>query len=162
MESRALELLELPDDVLFAHGGCHVFALTLREVSGLPLLWIRDENGLHDHLACDAGSNELVDFFGISDYEKYRSDEMLEGVCIRFSQISVGQVESRFVYERSRGYYVHKDFFDGAKRRAQRWIERHLKYFDGTMKAPIPGVLRIRKTSAQDKNAIWLDSLRDG
>ena len=77
MNPRAADLLALPDNDLFAHGGRHVFACVLHDFSGLPLLWIHDAEATHDHVACDPGDGCLVDFFGHVAFSEYQKEEYL-------------------------------------------------------------------------------------
>lgn len=155
MEERASELLKLPDDVLFAHGGCHVFALALRDFSGLPLLWVRGEGGSHDHVACNPGDQQLLDFFGWFSYSEYRREECLEHHKILFIPTTEEEVRKRFISVRGAGYYAHPDFTSRASDRAWKWIERHRSYFDGTIKAKIRGSSRVKIAGDEEIGAIF-------
>src|ERR1035441_6722278 len=93
MEGYASELLALPDEVLFTHRGCHVFALALKESFQYPLLWVREESGKHDHVACAPEEGRLVDLFGWFSYLEYIRAEILDDLRIRFLPIQAEEVE---------------------------------------------------------------------
>jgi hypothetical protein len=137
-------LLAKPNDTLFTHGGCHVFALALRDFTHLPLIWIHEDGGSWDHLACDAGSGFIVDFFGWFSHSQYLHEEMIEDRTIRFDAISEEQVTRRFVFGPGQGYYARPDFVVPAMQRARIWIAAHRDYFDGTKKVVIPGLSRLK------------------
>ena len=147
MEERALELLTQPDHVLFRAGGCHVFALALRDASGLPLLWLREVGGGYDHIACAPAAGHVLDFFGWFSYSEYMHEEMLGGRTIRFDPINDDEVRRRFIFTKGQGYYAHSEFFVPAPERARAWIEEHRDYFDGNKKKAIPGVCRVTKAN---------------
>ena len=148
MEERALQLLELPDHLLFAHGGCHVFALALREFFRLPLVWIHEDGGLHDHVACDGGDRHIVDVFGWVSYPEYIRAERFDDRAIRFDPIQEEEVKRRFTLVRGSGYYAHPDFYMPALGRADAWITKHREIFEGASKIVIPGLSRIQKAAA--------------
>jgi hypothetical protein len=150
MDERAAELLAIPDDTLFTHGGCHVFALALREFTRLPLLWVREDGGSWDHLVCDPGGELFVDFFGWFSRSEYLREEMLDGRAIRFVRIAEEEVRSRFVTVRGQGYYAHPDFLVPATERARQWIATHRAYFDGTKKVAIPGLSRVKTVGTDE------------
>jgi hypothetical protein len=154
MEAYASELLALPDEVLFTHRGCHVFALALKERFQYPLLWVREECGKHDHVASAPEEGRLVDLFGWFSYREYIRAEMLDELGIRFLPIQAQQVERRFIFAPGKGYYAHPDFFIPATERARAWIAKYREYFDGTEKAAIPGFERAKKASDQAVDAI--------
>lgn len=154
MEERASELLALSDHVLFAHGGCHVFALSLRKFSGLPLLRILEVGGTYNHLACNPGNGCLLDFFGLFTHAKYVREENLDGRDIQFAPITEEEVKKRFIVARGPGYYAHPDFFVPATERAHAWIVKHRAYFDGTKKIAIPD-LRRTTTASDNTKIVW-------
>ena len=152
MEARARELLELPDTKLFAHGGCHVFALALHEFTGLPLLAVTERDGPHDHLGCRAEDGRLVDCFGWFTKAEYVREDRQGGKIISFALIGKEAIKSRFILGRGCGYYAHPEFLEPAAERARAWIGQHRKYFDGTEKTIIPGFSRVQKGDAK---GIW-------
>ena len=143
MEARASYLLEQPDTVLFRAGGCHVFALALRSLYGYPLLWVKEDENRHDHVACDAGGGHVLDFFGTFTHGEYVRSERLCSRPIDFVSIKEEEVRGRFVFVPGRGYYAHPDFMLPATERARSWIMRHYEYFDGTKRCAIPGLSRV-------------------
>lgn len=143
MEAWASYLLEQSDTVLFRAGGCHVFALALRSLYGYPLLWVKEDGKLYDHVACDAGDGYVLDFFGTFSHEEYVRSEKLYSRQIEFVPIEEAEVKSRFVLEAGLGYYAHPDFMLPATERANTWIMKHHEYFDGTRRCAIPGVSRV-------------------
>ena len=155
MDKYASELLALPDEVLFTHRGCHVFALSLKELFQFPLLWVREEGGSHDHVACSAGRARLLDVFGWFSYSEYIREERLEGLSIRFLPIEAEEVKKRFIFTRGRGYYAHPDFFIRATERARAWIAKYREYFDGTEKAAIPSLQRVKRASDEAIDALF-------
>ncbi len=159
MEKRAQELLKLPDDVLFAHGGCHVFALALRRIFQLQLLSIRNDSGSHDHVACGLGERRILDFFGGFSYSEYLSAETLNDFDIRFLAIDEEKIRKRYTYTCSPGYYVHRDFYIPAEKRARAWITKHYEYFDGTKNMPIPGLSRLKETGnkTDEIRSLWAE-----
>lgn len=147
MEARASHLLELHDSVLFRAGGCHVFALALRALYAYPLLWVKEDRGRYDHVACDAGDGRVLDFFGTFSHEEYVRSEKLCSRPIDFVSIKEADVKSRFVFGDGSGYYAHPDFMQPATERANLWIMKHHEYFDGTKWCAIPGVSRVEKAT---------------
>lgn len=152
MEDRAFELLALPDDVLFAHGGCHVFALVLSEVFSYPLMWICDEGGDHDHVACAPRTGSLLDVFGWFSYRDYVREEILGDRAIRFLPLGRRELQQKFIFGRGRGYYAHESFMSPAHERARSWISRHRDYFDRTRQTAIPGLRRVKRASDENGN----------
>ncbi len=152
MEARAHWLLTLPDPVLFAHGGCHLFALALKEFTGFPLLWVQEQGGRHDHLGCSAPDGRLVDCFGWFSEPEYIRAERLDDHDITFVEVDEDAVRRRFITGAGNGYYVHPDFLGPATKRALAWIARYREYFDGTTKTPIPGLSRLNRTGSR---ALW-------
>jgi hypothetical protein len=150
LEQRASTLLALPGDELFAHGGCHVFALALKERFSYPLLWVREEGGPHDHVACAPEHGRLLDVFGWFSHDEYRREEMLDRRQISFLLIQEEEVKRRFIFAPGQGYYAHPDFFCPATERARTWIAKYREYFDGTRKVTIPSLHRVKKTSGED------------
>lgn len=146
MEERATRLLNLPDDVLFGHGGCHVFALALHDAFHLPLLWVREEDGPHDHVACSSGGG-LLDFFGWFSHAEYIHEEILDGHPIRFVPVEEEVLKRRFIFTRGPGYYAHPEFYSSAAERARTWIAKHREYFDGTKQVAIPGLCRVKRAN---------------
>lgn len=145
MEDRAERLLNLPDKVLFTHGGCHVFALALRAAFQYPMLWIRDSHGNHDHIACEPAAGNVLDYFGNFSRVEYIKAEIIYDKVIKFTRIEQEELQDKFTCNSGTGYYVHRDFFDPAMERAQNWINLNRQYFDGTKRAPIPNLSRIYK-----------------
>lgn len=143
MEARALYLLEQPDTRLFRAGGCHVFALALRSLYGYPLLWIKEDENRHDHVACDAGGGYALDLFGAFTHDEYINAGKLHSRQIEFEPIEEEEVRCRFVFGAGRGYYAHPDFMRPATERAKSWIMKHHEYFDGTKRCAIPGLSRV-------------------
>ncbi len=97
MEERASESLDLPDDVLFAHGGCHIFALMLKELFRLPLLWVREKDGDWDHVGCAPEEGKILDVFGYFSHPEYIKEEMLNGRPIRFCALEEIVMGKRFI-----------------------------------------------------------------
>jgi hypothetical protein len=147
MEERASELLDLPDDVLFTHGGCHIFALMLKERFYLPLLWVREKDGDYDHIGCAPEEGKILDVFGYFSHSEYIQGEMLNGRLIYFDTLEEEEMRKRFILVRGKGYYAHQDFVEIASLRARNWISKYLKYFDGTEKTSIPGLQRVKNTA---------------
>ena len=143
MEASASYLLEQPDTVLFRAGGCHVFALALRSLYGYPLLWVKEAENLHDHVACDVGGRYALDFFGSFTHDEYLKAGKLQSRQIEFAPIAEEEVRRRFVFGPGRGYYAHPDFMLPATERANSWIMKHREYFDGTKRCAIPGLSRV-------------------
>lgn len=145
MEERATELLSMPDCRLFAHGGCHVFAIVLSEISQLPLLWVTENGGNHDHIGCAAADGKLSDVFGTFSLSEYVRAEILDDRKIEFRPSTLAEIERRFVTAHGPGYYAHPDFVGAARLRAELWIKRYIDYFDGTKPTPIPGLDRVER-----------------
>lgn len=150
MEERASRLLAQSDSVLFAHGGCHVFALALREFTGLPLLWVREDDGSYDHVACDGGNQSVVDYFGWFSYLDYVRAESLDGRAIRFKSTEEEEVRRRQTLIHGPGYYAHPEFLIPAFERAHTWISKHHHVFKGDQKIIIPGLRRIQRADEND------------
>ena len=53
------------------------------------------------------------------------------------------------------GYFAHVDFTIPARNRAMAWIVSHRPYFDGTLRARIPSLSRVRKTSDEEMRSIF-------
>ena len=64
--TRGSRLLALSNEVLFNHGGCHVFALALSDRFGYPLLLVTGTSPsyYHLHIACNPSDGWLLDYFG--------------------------------------------------------------------------------------------------
>ena len=137
----------MPDCRLFAHGGCHVFAIVLSEISQLPLLWVTENGGNHDHIGCAVAGGKLLDVFGTFSLSEYVRAEILDDRKIEFRSSTVAEIERRFVTVRGPGYYAHPDFVRAARLRAERWINSHIDYYDGTKPTPIPGLDRVEHAS---------------
>jgi hypothetical protein len=153
VEERTFRLLRETDDVLFRAGGCHVFALTLSKKKGLPLLWVHEDGGTYDHVACVGGEGVIVDFFGWFSFQEFCRSDWIEARAIRFSPIDEAEVHRRFVYGPGPGYYALAEFFEPAAARARAWIERHDDVFSGRERIVIPGVSRIQ--TLHDPNSIF-------
>nr|CAP48418.1 putative integron gene cassette protein [uncultured bacterium] len=154
MKNRTLNLLNLPDDILFRAGGCHVFALALRGFSKLPLLWIRGSEG-YDHLACNPESGCVLDYFGFFTKHEYVHEEILSDRGIYFSPITEEEIRSRYTLTSGRGYYADPEFLKQAKVRAKSWISKHHPYFDGTVRGMIPGVKRATTSSKSNIDKLF-------
>lgn len=155
MEERAAELLSMPDHRLFAHGGFHVFAITRSEISGLPLLWVTENGGNHDHIGCTTDEEKFLDVFGTFSRSDYMRAKILENRRIEFRSSTVTEIERRFVMVRGPGYYAHPDFVRAARLRAERWIADHRDYFDGKKPIPIPGLARVERASDLECDALF-------
>lgn len=142
MEDRAKYLLSLSDDILFRAGGCHVFALALRDFSKLPLLRVRSTLDNHDHLGCNPGDGCILDFYGYLRHRDYVNEGKFDGLGIYFSPTDVDSIVNRYTLGRGPGYYAHPDFLKPACERAINWILKNREYFDGTKKCMIPGIKR--------------------
>lgn len=155
MEERAAELLSTPEHRLFAHGGCHVFAITLSAISGLPLLWVAENGGNHDHVGCAPDEENFLDVFATFSRSDYIRAKILENRRIEFRSPTVAETERRFVTVRGPGYYAHPNFVRAARLRAERWIADHRDYFDGKRPIPIPGLARVERASDLECDALF-------
>jgi hypothetical protein len=147
MEERAAELLSIRNPWLFAHGGCHVFAMVLSEISGLPFIWVTENGGTHDHIGCGTADGKLLDVFGTFSLSEYTRAEMFEGRMIEFQPITRTEIEQKFVMNRAKGYYAHPDFILAARLRATGWIAAYSDFYDGKKPIPIPGLDRVERAS---------------
>jgi hypothetical protein len=153
VEERTVRLLRETNDVLFRAGGCHVFALALAEKKGLPLLWVHEDGGTYDHVACAGGDGVIVDFFGWFSFTEFCRADWIESRAIRFSPIAEADVRARFVFGPSQGYYALPEFFEPAADRARAWIQKHDDIFSGRNRIAIPGVSRLQ--TMDDADAIF-------
>jgi len=149
MEARAEELLRMPDDDLFAHGGCHIFARVLHRQYGHPLISVRDDRGRHNHVACLPEEDFILDVYGWWSRRAYVEKEGID-IGIGFSLLRLDELEKQFVFTRGQGFYAHQDFVVPASERAKKWIVMYSAYFDGTKKCPIPGLSRVKTTSRSE------------
>jgi hypothetical protein len=149
MEDHAAELLAMPDAVLFAHGGCHVFALVLQELYHYPLVSLRGGGGQHNHVACAPEQGVVLDVYGwfpLADYIKAEGQDL----AIRPFPLDIAQLQRQFIVTRGHGFYAHQDFVVPASARAKKWIAGHREFFDKTKMMPIPGLCRVIAVNAKD------------
>ena len=156
MEARAEELLQRPDEDLFAHGGCHIFAQVLHAQLGHPLVLIRNDEETHCHVACEPEKEFILDVFGWRGRCDYIEDEGRD-LDIAFSALRLEELERRLVYGRGPGFYAHKDFIAPASERARKWIAVHHEYFDGSTRHAIPNISRRMTASKDELREIFSD-----
>ncbi len=158
MKERTARLLNMSDETLFRAGGCHVFALTLRELRGYPLLWIhKGDFHDHDHIACMPANDWVLDFFGWASRSEYVSAAELAGSSVCFEPIDEEELRRRFNEGTGSGYYSAPDFYFPAVARASDWLAKHQEVFDGTRRIAIPGVSRVERCSDAEVAAIFSD-----
>jgi hypothetical protein len=154
MNERAEYLLEMPVDVLFAHGGCHIFAQVLHQRTGYPLVSIRNDSGEHNHVACVPQKGFILDVYGWWSNCSYIEEVGTDlGIC--FYPIQSDKLETQFIYTAGTGFYAHPDFVVPATALATQWIARYSDYFDGLKKCPIPGYTRKKSRSKGGLAAIF-------
>jgi len=154
MEQRAEYLLQFKDDVLFAHGGCHIFAQVLHRLTGFPLVAIRNDTGRHNHVACVPEKLFILDVYGWWSQRSYIEEEGRD-LGIRFYPLRLDELEQKYVLEDGQGFYAHPDFVGPASNRANKWIATYSDYFDGSKKCPIPGHSRIKSSTNATLTSIF-------
>jgi hypothetical protein len=132
-----------------------VFAITLSAISGLPLLWVTENGGNHDHVGCATDEEKFLDVFGTFSRSDYIRAKILEHRRIEFRSSTVAEIERRFGLVRGPGCYAHPDFVRAARLRAERWIAAHRDYFDGKRPIPIPGLARVERASDLECDALF-------
>lgn len=92
MDSNTAYLLGQSDEILFAEGGCHIFASCLHDIFGYPLRLLRDVRATRPsgvvHVYCLAQQDVMVDFFGCRNERVY-----LRSGCYGPDSYLVGTVE---------------------------------------------------------------------
>lgn len=156
MNKYAEYLLTLEPDVLFAHGGCHVFALTLQREFGYPLLRIRGGTGGHHHIACSPDENVLLDVFGRFSFEQYKQDDGVKYRGVQFLSVTETELRKEFNLREGVGFYGDPDFIKQAEEMALIWINRYREYFDGRIKERIPDLSRRNKATKNELKKIFL------
>ena len=147
MQPRAFKLISLSDEILFVHGGCHVFAFVLQDIFSYPLLSIRDAEENHHHIACNPEKGFILDFFGWFSYSDYIKEDRAQDLGVMFHLIEREALKKQFINGRGKGFYYHCDFWRPAEERARKWIKEHFDFFNGSIKRPIPGISRVKTAS---------------
>lgn len=161
MTDHSKRLLNMPCDELFAHGGCHIFAMELRRIFDYPLLLITKEENQY-HVACAPEDIIVLDVYGWVTRAKYEKDDFLDGIIIKYTIIQEKELRSCFTEKKGLGYYYHESFRKPAIERAKKWIDKHYCYFNGDKKEPISWLKRVKMASQDVKIGIFAKEEQKG
>lgn len=165
MDSKYKQLLTKDDLSLFFNGGCHVFALALQDRFGYSLVLLR--NSKHKppqgvvHVYCRVGE------FAIDAKGFVLESELLgEYGCLPCDQdfspaiVSKTELEDFFVQLfPGGGLYADLEFMEMAGNRAKERIQFFLPHFDGSFRNELPGSPRVHKTTADEYESIFHESV---
>ena len=153
-------LLRDADDVtLFLHGACHVFALSLHERFAYPLIVLRDLTATDQknatHVYCRFSESELVDVVGIACEKTSLAAQGWSGPRYGALGVSVDKMGYLYATNNRRGLYVDSEFLEICTNRALARIARFADYYNGRIRASIPGASRTACTSPEEMQQLF-------
>lgn len=155
----AKSLKENDDVTLFLHRACHVFALSLHECFGYPIIVLRDRAATHQknatHVFCRIGETDSVDVVGIASEQTALAELGWSGTPYSPMNVSPDQIEECFTITAGRGLYADSEFLEITRTRAQARIAKYEAYYSGRIRAAIPGASRAQCESLEEVGRLF-------
>jgi hypothetical protein len=155
------QMLTEPDETLFSHGACHVFAQVLQEHFGYQLVVLRrlrgGANGIaHAYCRFTGNHNLSVDVVGISlEHQALRELGWEDSRVYRPTAVSAIELTTYFTTSEGKGFYAETDFLRTARERAEARIRTYEDYYSGKIQGAIPGAGRTNRASPSEINEIF-------
>ena len=140
LQHRFGSLLNGPDVELFSHGGCHIFAAALHKRFGYPLFIVPGDGKGVSHVYCryDGTPPYCVDALGFTREDIRIYDQLVRDYV---KPISPEELKDYQTHIRGPGLFSQPWFYESALQRAEKRLETHLAYFDGTLKERVPDAI---------------------